>query len=142
MGKINSVPNEPRFSAFYDEFTVVTGNVLFSELNTSQRYLGVSYQTPSAINDETTVKFNLAPGSYTLFILGATNASYGTTTVSIDGISQGTIDWYSASITFNVIKTIGITINSNAIHSLNLKVATKNASSSGYSQIFTKIWIK
>lgn len=142
MGNINTVPGAARFSAFYDEFTVVTGTPIINAISNLQPYCVFMFQGTAALNDETTIRFNLEPGNYTLHVLGITNSAYAISTVSIDGVTQGTIDWYTASVVYNVIKTLAVTVSSSGVHSLNFKAASKNAASSNFNQIFTKVWIK
>lgn len=74
----------------------------------------------------------LSAGTWKLEIMGITNTDEGIATLTLDGNSIGTLDWYG-SLTFNVIKSItGIVIASTGIKTLRLTATTKNGSSSEY----------
>lgn len=101
------------------------------------------YQTTFGNNgDFFTAGFFLAAGTYTVTVVGVTNSSFGKADWLVDGASATTgQDWYSASITRNVIKTFSLTIAAGGYHTLQVTVNGKNASSSGFTLGFTKIFI-
>lgn len=142
MSNIRSLVGDARFSAFYDEFTVVTGGNLTQTMSNNQRYGHFMVQNPVAVNDEVSIKFNLSPGSYMLFMLGITNNSYGISTVNIDGVVQGTVDWYSIAQTLNSLKTLPINISGIQTHTLSFKAATRNGLATNFGLALTKVWIK
>lgn len=90
------------------------------------------YNSSNAQNDELQYKFFHKAGSFTLVILTATGTNVAIYTISIDGVSQGTIDCYSGSLVNNVVKTLAITIVTDGEHTLNIKAATRNAASNGW----------
>lgn len=128
-------------SLFYDEFQVVTGNALTSFIR-EQSYNYVAYQDLPALGDETFAQFNLSAGDYTLFALGISSTNRGILTVVLDGIVQGTIDWYSAIQAANVVETLPITVLDDGTHSLLFRTVSKNASSTDYYMPLTKLWIR
>ena len=86
-----------------------------------------------AVNDEVVYKVALDAGTWTITAIGQTNSSSGISTVYLDATSIGTLDWYSASGTNNVVKKItGIIIATPGIYALRFKMASKNASASAY----------
>jgi hypothetical protein len=72
-------------------------------------------------------------GTWTLKLLYTASNGGGIFTVSVDGSSIGTIDSYNGSTTYNNVGTIaGWTVATAGVYALNLKMATKHASSSSY----------
>jgi hypothetical protein len=74
----------------------------------------------------------LRAGSYTLKLIYYGINSAAIATIYIDGVSQGTVDMYDAGSTPIKISTLAITVVGDGYHKINLKVASKNASSSNY----------
>lgn len=97
-------------------------------------YIGGGYASyGSAIDNEAGWDAILAAGEWTIELLCSTGPDVGTATVSLDGVTAGTIDMYAASDTQNVIKQLaGVTVASTGRKRLLFKQATKNASSTGY----------
>lgn len=91
-------------------------------------------------NDEINFDLAVPAGTWTLELMHTRVAAFGIYTVTIDGAapstyggSADTIDGYAASTTPNVRTTItGIVLSSSAVRRVKLKMATKNASSTGY----------
>lgn len=82
----------------------------------------------SVQNDEINYKVFLAAGTYTLDILGVLNTNNGIATITLDGVSQGTIDLYG-SLTYNAKASIAnIVVSASGLKTLGLKIATHNAS--------------
>lgn len=78
-------------------------------------------------------------GTWTLDLYYAKNTSFGIYTISLDGVSVGTIDSYAASsVTGNITSIAGIVVAA-GVHALRLTMATKNASSSDYVGIFNAV---
>jgi hypothetical protein len=100
--------------------------------NTSQGYGGNWQNATPAQNDLVELVFWSRKAAYTLEILGITRNANGITTAFIDGVSKGTSDWYSSVATLNVKKSISLGNLTRGSHTLQLKMATKNASSTGY----------
>jgi hypothetical protein len=92
-----------------------------------------SRESSGAQNAEVTFKIALAAGTWTLHLFTLTGSNLGIVTVSLNTVSQGTIDLYTAGLTANVKKTLtGVAPGTSALHDLNFKMATKNASASTF----------
>ena len=75
----------------------------------------------------------MASGTWRIDVVSLKGSNRGIITVSIDGISVGTCDFYNASDIKNVvIPIIGISIATSGIKTIRLATATKNASSTAY----------
>jgi len=122
-----------RATMWHDESTVLNGNALLvAHANSNMSYSVSAYQNAAAQNDEFSNDFTLKAGSYDIYILGVTEGNKGIATIYIDDVSQGTQDWYSGSTVYNVIKSTAITVSGNGKHTLKIKMAAKNGSSSNY----------
>lgn len=141
MGYIKSLSTINTLSCFYEEFTVKVGATLTSTFLSTQSFGRITQQT-AAINNETYFNFYLSPGAYTFRFLGQSNATSGISSVYIGGVLVTTLDWYSASTVQNVLKTFSYTSTSAAQKTLSIVVASKNASSTGYGLVLTKISAK
>ena len=94
------------------------------------------------LNDEIEYKFFSKRGTFILSILTITKPNGGIATVYIDGIAQGTIDFYADVTNYNTIVTLEISIPSDGDHTLNFKVTGKNASSTGYVITISAFWLR
>jgi len=75
-----------------------------------------------AVNDEIQFKFGQKAGAYTFRLLCQTGLVYAIITIYIDGVSQGTIDlWSAGPNVYNVVKTLAVTIVKDGEHTLNIK---------------------
>jgi len=112
---------------------VVAGNGIVGSGPDGTTYCRFSYWTQSApaINDERSNSFFLRAGTYTFRLRGLTTSTAGIATIYIDGVSQGTIDMYAAAAASGA-GTLAITVTTDGYHTLNIKMASKNASSSNY----------
>lgn len=95
-----------------------------------------------AQNDEIQYAFSHKAGNYKLHLLTRTDANSCIITVRLDGVSQGTIDLYSAGAVQNVKKTLSITIIGDANHILDMKAETKNVLSGAYGMLMQFWWIE
>lgn len=131
---------------FMDECVLVTGSALsFTYVNVDSHPYAYTYQQVSLANNESSqVTFFIGSGTYTISILGISGGSKGKIDWYLDEVLISSAqDWYSASRTGNVTKTISsITITSPGNHTLRWISNGKNASSSAYGWEFTKIWLK
>ena len=85
----------------------------------------------------------LTAGTWALDVIGPTSPDAGIFTASIDGSTVGTIDAYSAGITWNIANTItGITVASSKMALVKLAVSTKNASATGYRYYLSAIALR
>ena len=102
-------------------------------INSLSIFNGIFLNTSVAQNDRVDFKVYLEAGTYTFIVMGATYSTYGILTLLFDDSSQGTIDLYSAGAVYNVLKSIvNITVTTAGLKTISLKMATKNASSTGY----------
>lgn len=103
-------------------------------VNDSQFFWGGYFlNSPEAINDEITYKVILAAGTYKFTYFGVTNTDQGVITVTLGGVTAGTIDLYTGTVARNITKTLtGIVIPTTGAQTLDIKVTSKNASSSSY----------
>lgn len=101
---------------------------------TSTRFHGAFiYSTGAVANDEMYWDVYLAAGTFKFKMLHEKDTDRGIYSIQIDGVEVGTIDGYAASSTSNVQTTVtGIVVATAGLKRLKLKMATKNASSSGY----------
>lgn len=134
-----------RATFFHDEALVIAGSALFGTNHDSgQAYAVVQRQaTPAADGDAFTQSFFLEAGTYTFTVVGYTDINRGKLDWYIDNvlIASGE-DWYSASGTYNVVKThTNISVTGNGRHVLKGVINGKNASSSGYFYTLTKYWL-
>lgn len=128
----------PRRCDFFHRNAIVTaGNALTTSHDANQDLANQSFQNTPALNDAWTHSFWAEAGTYTLRVIGITNSSHGISEIFVDGESNGTMDWYSAGLTYNVARTLTITVRTTGYHVLRGLMGTKNASSSNYFFIAT-----
>lgn len=111
-------------------------------INASQFMNGWITNTTHALNDEIVYKFSHKAGSFVLWVLGRVGDWAGISTVTLDGVIQGTIDWYAAAAVFNTLKSLAITIVADGEHTLSFKMTGKNPASSDYYLQMTLIWLR
>lgn len=136
-------------SMWHDESTVTVGNpIVFTSESISPGstsvwgpYGGVWVQTSPTAGNSFYQSFVLSQGTYTLYVLGLTGSGSGIVTWYIDSVSQGTMDWYSASTVFPVTKAITVTVPVLTQHTITGIVSSKNGSSIGYGLAISKYWI-
>lgn len=109
---------------------------------TGPLYMYQYFQNPPAINDQWSQQFTLNAGSYSLNVLGYTAPNRGIITWYIDGVSQGTMDWYADPGLNNSIKTLVVTVTTSGTHTLRAIIATKNVSSTDYYCTIVQYWLK
>ena len=126
-------------SLFYK--SIIAGTWVHAPMAMQVLYLLTS-NAPPAQNDEIEYYLFAQEGEKTLSILGSKALNSGIATVYLDDIIQGTFDGYGPGVTLNIFFTLPVTVVNTKTHSLKLKMATKNASSSGYKLSLTALWIK
>lgn len=91
-------------------------------------------QSNGAQNEEIEYKIVLAAGTYSVYLHVDKDVNRGIITVSVDGVAIGTVDTYNASRVSNAVGTVttALVVATNKTVTLNLKMASKNASSSLY----------
>lgn len=124
-----------------DSYEAVTGTWSWSD-NINQHLGGVIINDAKALNDEIAMPlFAHSTDARTLNIRGITHSDSGITTIYIDGNSQGTLDWYSAGVSYNVIKTISITPARVGLNVIGIKLTGKDGSSSAYGTRLSEMWL-
>lgn len=104
--------------------------------------LNAGFFNTGAQNDEASFNVVLGAGTWDFRLLTSTFNNAGIITVSLDGTSLGTLDQYSAGNDTGVKQSItGFTVASSGKKVLNLKMASKNAGSTGYYAIIHYIWL-
>lgn len=112
---------------------VKSGNDLSFVLSSSQVLNGYWLQNAPAIHDAVEFAFWLAKGVYVAYMFGVTNNQSGIMSFDVNGVSQGvTIDWYSAGGVFSVEKSVNLTLPTDGLNLIRVKIDTKNASSTNY----------
>lgn len=137
MGSMITPPS-PEQSSFSQSFHPLVSTVVQGTWSSNAPTIdatGFIYQTQThtgaVINDEYTFKQYIGKGIYKVSISGTRNSNCGILTLSIDGTAVGTFDFYAASGVI-VLTVDDISVTSSKLHTISCKVATKNASSSGY----------
>lgn len=126
---------------WHDELISTVGGPGSSWHDPLQNYGSYSYQTPPAPADERTGSVYLTAGTYTLNVLGVPGTNCGIFDWYIDGVLVVTgQDWYSATFIYNTLKSNSVTVIGNGIHVVKSVCTGKNASSTNYYNIFTKLW--
>lgn len=122
-----------RGTMFHDESVVIAGAaielVLFASGSNNMIY---ARQTAAALNDEFKNGLYLAPDTYTMQVVGFRSASSGIVTWYVDDVVVGTTDLYFGLESYNYYSITSIVIAEAGWHVIKGKVASKNASSSGY----------
>lgn len=127
---------------FHEDSTVITGGGLTRTFVSTQRFACTANQNPAASTDVFEQQFVLKAGTYTFLVLGRTGNDRGIIDWLVDGatIVSGQ-DWYAASVADNVTKSASsITITGSGVHTLRGQINGKNASSSSYVMVLTKMW--
>lgn len=106
--------------------------------NDASAYFGGYVETDNS-NQNNRIEFQvcLRGGTWRLDAAGLTGSDYGISTVTLEGATIGTLDWYSATTpVYNVIQSIASfsvpALPIGNFQQLALTQATKNASSSAY----------
>jgi hypothetical protein len=127
-----------RATLFQTVYTVVSGGTKTLTHDAAADYGTYSAMTPGADGDSFSHSFWLAAGTYTLRCEGLTLSNLGKIDWYVDGVVNITgQDWYSAALTYNVVKTGTITVIGDGYHVLMGKINGKNASSSNYVHAMT-----
>ena len=92
-------------------------------------FSAVSDGTQNASIDYTV---DLSPGTWSLKFCGYQGPGLGIATIKLDGATIGTIDLYVAAPAAYDTTITGITVSTDGAQTLQVVMATKNASSSGY----------
>lgn len=125
---------------FADMYKQIIAGTFVIGLGDDRKYQYVFYNSSFAQNDELEYEIFAQHGARTLQILTRTNNSGAIITPYLDDVAQDTIDLYTVSDTYNVIKTLAVTVVGTKQHSLKIKATDKNASSGNY--IFNLTWLR
>lgn len=91
------------------------------------------YNGSNAQNDEYGWDVILGAGTWTISLTHYKGSTYGIASVRLDGTTVGSVDCYNASTTwYNPASITGVSVASSGKKRLSIKIASKNASSSGY----------
>lgn len=131
----------PTATFWHDQSVVTVGAAIQASVVTTWPYAWRVYQASGLQNDSFYQDFIITAGTYTLSVLGQQNTNTGVQTWYIDGVSQGTMDWYRASA-LNTVLTLSVTIPSSpTTHRISSVVTTKNGSATAFNIFITKWWI-
>jgi hypothetical protein len=98
------------------------------------------YQSSPANGDSAEIKLLLDAGTYNVAIAGISGDNRGRLDWYLDGVAFDTgQEWYSVSVTENVVKTATITISTGGSHTISVTVNGKHASSSNYYWLLTAL---
>src|SRR3990172_11080350 len=135
-GVVNSVNPEDVMPLMIDVgvFNNAKANTNYGNITVGASYLHNAYkQGAGAQNQACSWDVVLARGTWTCKLIHTKGTDQGIYSVQIDGVTEGTIDGYTGSTTYNQVSSVtGIVIPSERTVQLQLKMATKNASSSNY----------
>ena len=98
---------------------------------TSADYFGGETASTGTANDEVQYQFACQAGTYTFDLFHKLNTNRGIYTVSIDGVFINHIDGYGTSGTQVRSSLTGIALT-DGLHTVDLRMSTKNASSTSY----------
>lgn len=110
-------------------------NTNWSQVSVGSSILFGGYsQSSGAQNAEASWEIACAAGTYAFTLIHSRDVNRGIYSVQVDTVEVGTIDGYNGSTAHNTVNTsiTGIAIATTAKHTIKLKMATKNASSSSY----------
>ncbi|HWU23656.1 MAG TPA: hypothetical protein VN088_19110 [Nocardioides sp.] len=103
-------------------------------------YVGWVNTSDGAQNDAISFDFVSGAGTYSLELYYLPFTNRGIYTVSVDGVTVGTVDGYLASLSPQRAVLTGIALTAGQ-HTVTLTMATKNASSSGYIGMVDRIML-
>lgn len=122
--------------------SVIAGTWVYQGANTGTgNGGGFSVQSNGAQNEEVTYKIFLNAGTYRCFVLADKDVNRGIYTITLNGSSIGTGDGYNGSRISDAKIDINaaLVIATSAVYTMNVKMATKNASSAGYYAVFRAV---
>jgi hypothetical protein len=123
-----------------DQFLPVGGSAVSWSVDASEFFGGYFRRVTVAQNNELTSEFTCTPGEYRVYLRHLTTAGSGIVKIRIDGVSIGTIDLYSAATVYNnYSQSASFDITDSGIHTINLKMETKNAASANYALFFNSV---
>lgn len=111
-----------------------TENINYPFLNPAGTSVGAGalYNSSTAQNDAIAWDLILAAGTWDAHFHVRKSSNTGIITLQQAGADQGTVDTYAAAAAFAKVSVTGFTVATTGKKRMNVKAATKNASSSGY----------
>jgi len=129
------------WDAISGDYEVIEGTWAWAS-DTDQALGGWLRNSSNANHDEIRIPFYVpSTDARTLNLRIRTGSQGGIVTVYVDNSSQGTVDFYSSSTGYNVIKTLSITPARAGMNVFKLEVSGKNASSGGYYCYLSEMWL-
>jgi len=119
---------------------IISGTYVFTH-NSLRNYQFYMHENTGNVGDEIQYKIYAQAGAKTFILLCEIEDNMGIVEISLDGVPQGTIDLYSASLLQNQYKTLSVTALTTGTHTLNIKTTGKNGLSSDYHACFTHMRI-
>lgn len=134
----------PKTAVMWQDQSIKTvGNAFVVIIDAAAEYCHYMFQSLGANGDTWFNGFYIRAGTYTFKTLSRTDSDYPKVDYYIDSVLVGTIDYYSAALTRNVVKTIvNVTISTDGYHTLKAVINGKNAASAGYNLLLTKLWFE
>lgn len=94
------------------------------------------YFSPGVVGDEISFSVRLRTGRYQLKVTGTRFNAYGLQDVFVDGIRQGSLDWYAntaaSEFIFNAKLTLTFVVPYDKSVTINFRTVGKNPASSGF----------
>lgn len=125
----------------FSEHTVVAGAAIIWTSNTAQAGAGYYQRSAAAQNDDVEYLVAIPVGTYHIEYLVAKTSSSGIMSLSLDGGLISAHDLYAAVAATNTRgSSSNFNVTSGGVKTLSIKVASKNASSSGYASLIS--WLQ
>lgn len=136
-GGISAYPH--KFTHWHDESVVVSGGAITFDLATAYKYFTAFYQPSNAIGDSFKFDVFVDAGTYDISFLGRLAPNLGIASLSLNGtLLHSDLDFYGGGTIATITRTV--TIITSGINTFTITAVGKNASSSGYYILLTKIW--
>jgi len=115
-----------------EQATTVAGGAIAWAAVTGQANGGIFRQATPAVNDKLTFKVALKAGNYAMNVLALKTSGQGIQTIKLGATTLATFDWYNATNVLNSMQSAVIGVADDGLYTLTSEIASKNASSSGY----------
>lgn len=128
-------------SLMYFQWNGISGGNLDNKHDSSQYFGYKANQNPAVLGDRIGCKFLLDKGTYTLRLIGERSNNRAIARYRLNGANYFDVDWYSASITRNIIIQDTFTLVNPMVCEFTQEVIGRNASSTGFFVILTGLFI-
>lgn len=129
---------------FWDEASGIFGGAATRVyvIDNAQAFNHITQQSGNGfLGDYQQLSIWLKEGTYSVYWLGRSGPDCGIITWTLDSSTIDTQDWYSASTTRNVIKSLAnLTITGSGRHILKGTISGKHASATAYHMPLTATW--